>query len=94
MSVSSSSLVKEVGKTPQKIVRSISKAVGKKLLAMQNVTSAGHLDEEDCVKDCIGPKFEMIASVTLKLDDCSNGELVYDGKIQNILLLNFSKNIL
>ena len=45
--------------TPQKIARSISKAVGKKV-------AKEALDHK-------GPKFEMVASVTLSLDECNNG---------------------
>ena len=58
-----------LGKTPQKLVQSISKAVGKKLLMHSN--SFGQSDEIDALN--VGPRFEMIASVTLRLDDCSNG---------------------
>ena len=80
---STSSLVKEaedfLGKTPQKIVRSISKAVGKKLLMSNVVQSMSN--EEDLPKQekllseevfNVGPKFEMIASVTLNIDNCSH----------------------
>ena len=45
--------------TPQKIARSISKAVGKKV-------AREALDHK-------GPKFEMVASVTLSLDECNDG---------------------
>ena len=78
--ISTSSLVKEaedfLGKTPQKIVRSISKAVGKKLL-MSNVMSSEDLNpkQEKQLSDevfNVGPKFEMIASVTLNIDNCSH----------------------
>ncbi len=87
-SSSTSNLVKEaenvLGKTPQKIVRSISKAVGKKLL-MHSVASILKETEptsnvpvkEDAIPEAvfkIGPKFEMIASVTLRIEDCSNGK--------------------
>ena len=57
-----------LGKTPQKLVQSISKAVGKKLM---HSNSFGQSDEIDALN--VGPRFEMIASVTLRLDDCSNG---------------------
>ena len=76
---SSSSLVKDaedfLGKTPQKIVRSISKAVGKKLL-MQNLPSMFNddLPKEKTVSEevfNVGPKFEMIASANLTLEHCS-----------------------
>ena len=46
--------------TPQKIARSISKAVGKKIA-------------KDA-PDQKGPKFEMVASVTLSLDECNAGK--------------------
>ena len=46
--------------TPQKIARSISKAVGKKM-------------QKD--PDSKGPKFEMVSSVTLTLEDCSEGRI-------------------
>lgn len=62
LEVYSHEMEKELGRgitaTPQKIVRSISRAVGRTLTkSMKNF--------ED-----IGPKFELIASVTLTLDDC------------------------
>ena len=65
-----------MGKTPQKIVRSISKAVGKKLL-MHNLPS---MFNDDLPKDKtvseevfnVGPKFEMIASANLTLEHCSH----------------------
>ena len=47
--------------TPQKIARSISKAVGKKV-------AKEALDHK-------GPKFEMVASVTLNLDECNDGRM-------------------
>jgi len=76
-----SSLVKDaeniLGKTPQKLVQSISKAVGKKLL-MHNVANILKEEEKNpyspSVSDTVfkvGPKFEMIATVTLRLDECS-----------------------
>ena len=82
-STSASSLVKDaeniLGKTPQKLVQSISKAVGKKLL-MHNVANILKEEEKNpyspSVSDVVfkvGPKFEMIASVTLRLDECSRG---------------------
>ena len=82
---SASNLVKDaeniLGKTPQKLVQSISKAVGKKLL-MHNF--ANILKEEDTKSKTevpedilkVGPKFEMIASVTLKLEDASPGKKI------------------
>ena len=85
-----SSLVKDaeniLGKTPQKLVQSISKAVGKKLI-MHNVANILKEEEKNnpyspSVSDAIfkvGPKFEMIATVTLRLDDCSKG-------IHNVIL--------
>jgi hypothetical protein len=80
--------------TPQKICRSISKAVGKKLA--ENSFSASFFDKEDTtskklrkassktLKTCgddpyytnIGPKFDMIASATLTLEECSDGKLL------------------
>lgn len=95
---STSSLVKEaedfLGKTPQKIVRSISKAVGKKLLMSNNVMSNNEdlnpKQEKQLSEEVfnVGPKFEMIASVTLNIDNCSHDvethELyVEDRKSQN-----------
>ena len=68
-----------LGKTPQKLVQSISKAVGKKLL-MHNVANILKEEEKNpyspSVSDAVfkvGPKFEMIATVTLRLDECSKG---------------------
>ena len=68
----------ELGKTPQKLVQSISKAVGNKLL-MHNVANIlkdeskkETFDVETVLK--IGPKFQQIACVTLTLENCSNGK--------------------
>ena len=55
--------------TPQKIARSISKAVGKTILASGGGSKAPWKDFEN-----IGPKFELVASANLTLDDCSEGE--------------------
>ena len=67
-----------LGKTPQKLVQSISKAVGKKLL-MHIVANILKEEEKNpyspSVSDTVfkvGPKFEMIASVTLNIDNCSH----------------------
>ena len=49
--------------TPQKIARSISKAVGKKILS------------KELQPDQKGPRFEMVASVTLTLDECYAGKI-------------------
>ena len=75
--------------TPQKIARSISKAVGKTIL--RNFNSRESLKEQENVNfetvkleslDLIGPKFELIASANLNLEDCSteveNYELYID----------------
>jgi hypothetical protein len=83
--------------TPQKICRSISKAVGKKLaesnfsvsffdkddqsasstLSKNRKKSAKKESASPTVHDPyftnVGPKFDMIASATLTLDDCSEG---------------------
>lgn len=79
---SSSNLAKEsaaaaaesfLGKTPQKLVQSISKAVGRKLLMQSSLASSlANDDDIDALTANVGPRFEMIASVTLCLDDCSN----------------------
>ena len=87
-STTASSLVKDaeniLGKTPQKLVRSISKAVGKKLL-LHNVANILKEEEKNpyspSVSDAVfkvGPKFEMIATVTLRLDECSKGTCIFD----------------
>ena len=77
--------------TPQKICRSISKAVGKKLAENNFSTSFFDKDEtskkkknssksssttEDPYFTKVGPKFEMIASATLTLEDCSDGNTI------------------
>lgn len=74
-----------LGKTPQKLVQSISKAVGKKLL-MHNVANILKEEEKNpyspSVSDTVfkvGPKFEMIATVTLRLDECSKGMILWFG---------------
>ena len=61
--------------TPQKIARSISKAVGKKILS------------KELQPDQKGPRFEMVASVTLTLDEC------YDGKINNRYIYSTFTNL-
>ena len=87
-STTASSLVKDaeniLGKTPQKLVRSISKAVGKKLL-LHNVANILKEEEKNpyspSVSDAVfkvGPKFEMIATVTLRLDECSKGTYIFN----------------
>jgi hypothetical protein len=79
----------EVGKmilaTPQKICRSISRAVGKKLLESSNFMDGDGLPKKkqkvtefdqknsDLYFTNVGPKFDMIASATLTLEDCSDG---------------------
>lgn len=65
-----------LGKTPQKLVQSISKAVGKKLL-MHNIANILKEEKEDSseMNDNlfkVGPKFDMIGCVTLRLDQVSN----------------------
>jgi len=52
--------------TPQKIARSISKAVGKKILS------------KELQPDQKGPRFEMVASVTLTLDECYDDVQTHD----------------
>ena len=87
-STSTSSLVKDaetlLGKTPQKIVKSISKAVGRKLL-MHNLPSVFYSGSSDTALNKeldnvfnVGPKFELIASATLSLDQCSNGKCIIE----------------
>ena len=94
---SASATAGQIFATPQKICRSISKAVGKKL-AESNFSAAffdkdetsstsskgrkkstkkesANLSVDDPYFTNVGPKFEMIASATLTLDDCSEGEL-------------------
>ena len=56
----------KIASTPQKIAKSIGRAVGKKYLS-KNMQDFEH----------IGPKFELIASATLTLDDCSEGKLFF-----------------
>ena len=73
--------------TPQKICRSISKAVGKKLAENNFSTSFFDKDEtskkkkdlstvDDPYYTNVGPKFDMIASATLTLDECSGGKVI------------------
>lgn len=82
---STSSLVKDAEailvKTPHKLVQSISKAIGRKLL-MTNAASifANHDQDLDVTSSDklsehfnIGPQFELIASASLNLDNCSKG---------------------
>ena len=52
----------KLASTPQKVARSLSKAVGKKYLA-KNLQDFEH----------VGPKFELLASASLTLDNCSEG---------------------
>lgn len=69
--------------TPQKICRSISRAVGKKLLESSNFVDndgqpkkklkVNEQKNSDLYYTNVGPKFEMIASATLTLEDCSDG---------------------
>ncbi len=82
---STSSLVKEaeaiLGKTTQKICRSIGKAVGKKLIAGGIPLHLFDDDKKDLKNEDVlhqyenvGPKFELIASASLNLDNCSKGQ--------------------
>lgn len=85
--------------TPQKICRSISRAVGKKLME----TNFFDLDEhpkkskassskssgskgDDPYFTNVGPKFDMIASATLTLDDCSNEIKSHEFYVEDISL--------
>ena len=56
-----------LGETPQKIAKSISKAMGKKILKTLN---EGGNSENNSRKEA-GPKFEMVATVSLTLNECS-----------------------
>lgn len=60
-------------KTPQKLVQSISRAVGKKLL-MHNIANILKEEEHEMNENIfkVGPKFDMIGCVTLRLDQVSN----------------------
>ena len=88
----SSAAAGQILATPQKICRSISKALGKKLAESHFSTSffdkedsstsrkksakndsANSNGSEDPYFSNVGPKFDMIASATLTLDDCSDG---------------------
>ena len=55
-----------IASTPQKIARSISRAVGRSILAGNG--KAASKDFEN-----VGPKFELVASANLTLDNCSEG---------------------
>ena len=88
-----------LGKTPQKLVQSISKAVGKKLL-MHNVANILKEEEKNpyspSVSDTVfkvGPKFEMIATVTLRLDECSKGMILWFGTDKSrFMILQYTKD--
>lgn len=100
---SSSNLAKEsaaaaaaesfLGKTPQKLVQSISKAVGRKLLMQSSLASSLANDGDDDIDALtanVGPRFEMIASVTLCLDDCSNGWfIIFHNAIPLLLIISY-----
>ena len=98
---SSSNLAKEsaaaaaesfLGKTPQKLVQSISKAVGRKLLMQSSLASSlANDDDIDALTANVGPRFEMIASVTLCLDDCSNGWFIifHNDAIPLLLIISY-----
>jgi len=64
--MTSSSSSKLILETPQKIAKSISRSLGRKLAKDMDATGNG--SDASSVK---GPKFEMIASVTLTLDECN-----------------------
>lgn len=101
----SSAAAGQILATPQKICRSISKALGKKLAESHFSTSffdkedsstsrkksakndsANSNASEDPYFSNVGPKFDMIASATLTLDDCSDGNK-YDVILQNAFTL-------
>lgn len=60
-----------IGETPQKIAKSISKAMGKKFLKSIGETSVNDNSNGTKYKKEVGPKFEMVGEVTLNLDDCN-----------------------
>ena len=97
--------------TPQKICRSISKAVGKKFA--ENSFSASFFDKEETSKkrktsskastsgddpyySNVGPKFDMIASATLTLEECSDGNfyLLFSNHFKRFLLFICQINII
>ena len=89
--------------TPQKICRSISRAVGKKLLESSNFLDndvqpkkklkVSEHKNSDLYYTNVGPKFDMIASATLTLEDCSDGnglKLVGVSPIQSVIEIFFN----
>lgn len=46
-------------------------------------------DDIDALTANVGPRFEMIASVTLCLDDCSNGRLIVFHNVMHTTVLNY-----
>ncbi len=59
--------------TPQKIAKSIGKKVGRTIMAAKHGSGGGIRDFEN-----IGPKFELVASANLTLENCSPRECRYE----------------
>ena len=58
-----------ISETPQKIAKSISKAMGKRLKTMIDTDTTEGLSSINPNKK-VGPKFEMVGTVSITLDDC------------------------
>ena len=60
-----------MGETPQKIAKSISKAMGKRLLKSINESDSQESSSNQTRYKKAGPKFEIVGTVSLTLEDCN-----------------------